>query len=362
LAFSYCCVTPGALASGALNSSNLFGANVIVQAAIAANAIGADQIAAGAVVAGKILANSITAAKIDALAINAVHINANAVEADKINAGAVTAAKIDANAVTADKINAGAITGGKILATDTFTYQNSTGSSVVKIGGRTITTPPTYDDTPGISVWDSSGASLSGWAGGFGGGNFEVGADYLGCYLDFYKTSNSISMSGDGGVTIYAATGGITLAGSAHMNSNLYLDGSTTTNSTSSRYPLYWNYNGSINRVEPYTGTSSRRYKTDISSVDSTGYLDYLANTNPVTFKYKKDHTDDPNRIEIGFIAEELVESEGFIKALVDYDFEGNPNSIRYFDMHMVLVLALKDAANRINELEKKVKNNELGL
>jgi hypothetical protein len=87
-------VPANALASGAINASNMFGANVVVQNAIAANAIGANQIAAGSIIAGKIAANAITASEIAADTISAGMIKSNAIEADKIAAGAITASII----------------------------------------------------------------------------------------------------------------------------------------------------------------------------------------------------------------------------------------------------------------------------
>jgi hypothetical protein len=154
-------VTPGALAINAINASNIFGENVIVQSAIAANAIYSRQIAAGEVTAGKIGANAIVAANIQALQITT----------DLINANAITTAKINAGAITAEKIQAGSITGDRIDATTRIRLgsSNSTNpTNYVEFGY--ITLPGAVTAAPGIAgqYGGSPNFYMGGWSGGAG--------------------------------------------------------------------------------------------------------------------------------------------------------------------------------------------------
>lgn len=161
-------VTPGALAINAINASNIFGENVIVQSAIAANAIYSRQIAAGEVTAGKIGANAIVAANIQALQITT----------DLINANAITTAKINAGAITAEKIQAGSITGDRIDATTRIRLGSSNTTNptnYIEFGYTTLPTSVEY--APGI-IGQYGGVQnfyIGGWANEQGSSGLSIG-------------------------------------------------------------------------------------------------------------------------------------------------------------------------------------------
>jgi hypothetical protein len=92
--------------------------------------------------------------------------------------------------------------------------------------------------------------------------------------------------------------------------------------------------------------SSSLRYKNSIENY-SKG-LDELNKLNPVTFKYNGGDI-----INAGFIAEEL-DGLGF-NEYVYKNSDGQPESIRYETMVALLVNAIKEQQQQIDDLEKKV-------
>lgn len=368
-------VSTGALADGSINAPSLLGPNVVTQAKVAANAIGANQIAAGAVVAGKIAANAVTANTIEALAITAGKINANAITADKIDAGAITAVKIAADAVEADKIKAGAVTASKILAgsvtaakilaTDTFVYTNGlTGSSeeAVRLGSNAI---PSTPGTPGLSI--SLGGSVVGFVGGWGGGALEIGTDFTGCYIDFYSNkymylyaqamyitsasamgitaTTSLYLGGEG-IELNGHAGGVTVPTTSNFHSRgpAFFDGATV----GTGYAV----NISTSQSKFQYATSSIRYKDNVESIPLEGALDRILALRPVTFNYKAEFSDEPDKLIAGFIAEE-VEKIDKLDLVGIYNSSGIIESVSYEKFVVFITLAIQELAQKIQDLSK---------
>lgn len=104
------------LGAGAISSSAMLAANVVVAGKIAAGAITVGTIAAGAIRSTEIAAGNITSSLLAANAVIAGKIAAGVITAQEIAAGAITATQIAANAVTTLKIEAGAVTANTIAA------------------------------------------------------------------------------------------------------------------------------------------------------------------------------------------------------------------------------------------------------
>ena len=87
--------------------------------------------------------------------------------------------------------------------------------------------------------------------------------------------------------------------------------------------------------------TSSRKYKTNIQSltVDSSK----IYNLNPVSFITK-----DTNKSAFGLIAEEVYEELPELVGVVD----GEPESVRYTRLPVLLLAEIKKLKNRIETLE----------
>lgn len=375
-------VTAGALADGALDASTVFGLGVITQDAIAANAIGATQIAANAITAGKIEANAVTTAKLDALAVTAAKIATNAIEADKINAGAVTAVKINAGAVTAEKIDAGAVTAAKILATDTFVYSNGSGEEA-RVGQNAI---PAQFGTPGLAV--SVGGTVTGWAGAFGAGAFEVGTNFTGNYIDMYQGSDSRVDYSLGGIDLngrscyvdigYSESGIVKTEGQAYFYSNstaafrIYDGDSNLGISISNRVagnPGYFRTiltSGGSTRVNldsdgvircvSLTQTSSRRFKTDIQNYTvPSGILDVPI----VKFRYDYEKmgygAEGISEEMVGVIAEDLVALGLSDVVLFDEENPELPTSVDYGKLAIMLIPIVKSLKLEVEDLKTKV-------
>ena len=104
------------LGAGAISSSAMLAANVVVAGKIAAGAITVGTIAAGAIRSTEIAAGNITSSLLAANAVIAGKIAAGVITAQEIAAGAVTATQIAANSIYTLAIQAGAVTANTIAA------------------------------------------------------------------------------------------------------------------------------------------------------------------------------------------------------------------------------------------------------
>lgn len=98
-----------------------------------------------------------------------------------------------------------------------------------------------------------------------------------------------------------------------------------------------------------YRSTSSERYKTRITDYDKG--LDALMELRPVY--YEGQTKIDEGKRFAGFIAEEVYEA-GFAEFVV-LDAEDKPDALHYGNMTALLVKALQDASNKIDDLTARV-------
>jgi hypothetical protein len=98
------------------------------------------------------------------------------------------------------------------------------------------------------------------------------------------------------------------------------------------------------------TSTSSRRYKDDISDMGdaSSG----LMKLRPVTFYYKPEYASGPRLLQYGLIAEEVAE---VYPDLVDYNKNGEPDSVYYQFVNAMLLNEVQKQDKRIKELEERL-------
>ena len=96
--------------------------------------------------------------------------------------------------------------------------------------------------------------------------------------------------------------------------------------------------------------TSTLRHKENINYINSSGYLEKVNSMKPVFFNYKEGFGD-PERIELGLIAEDL-ESLGGFESVLHYDYEGKLLGISYDKITAVLILAIKELKQRLDALE----------
>ena len=139
-----------------------------------------------------------------------------------------------------------------------------------------------------------------------------------------------------------------------------------TTGTTSNRYPLYWVHNGTVGSIQPYTG-SVREMKTDINDMSS---VDWIHSLRPRSFKFRDFETnedgsktylettnDEPNT-EYGLIAEEVNEVNGsdyILDKQTDEDGNENLKGVLYHNLVPVLLKAVQEQKNTIQELEARI-------
>ncbi|MDB9804399.1 tail fiber domain-containing protein [bacterium] len=139
-----------------------------------------------------------------------------------------------------------------------------------------------------------------------------------------------------------------------------------TTGSTSNRYPLYWVHNGTVGSIQPYTG-SVREMKTDINDMSS---VDWIHSLRPRSFKFRDFETNEDGSktylettnnepsTEYGLIAEEVNEVSGsdyILDKQIDEDGNENLKGVLYHNLVPVLLKAVQEQKNTIQELEARI-------
>lgn len=92
------------------------------------------------------------------------------------------------------------------------------------------------------------------------------------------------------------------------------------------------------------TVSSSIRYKEDIEDMEDESTR--LFELRPVTFSYKTH----PGKKQFGLIAEEVLDS---FPELVVYNEDGDPDSVKYHDLPVLLLNELQKMARRLEHLER---------
>lgn len=393
-------VPAGALASGAINASNMFGNDVVVQSAIAANAIGANEIAAGAIIAGKIGTNAITAGTIQANAITTGKIDTNAVTADTINAGAITAVKIATDAVEADKIKAGAVIADKIQAgavTASKLESDLLLSNIIKTGtspNARIEIRGADHANPGIVSFNGSGGTAFRFysngvsylddvtvAGTLTGGIVRTSSS--GQRVEMRDSTNSIRFYNSGGTVAGEIEGGTlgarfdsALGAFMNVGGGVTMGSGTTTatsvNSSGLTLLVAPTTTFAANLRRPDAGnviqvvSSDVRIKENVFTI--TDGINVISQLNPVTFNSKVDDTD---KVVSGFLAQDVAnifpsnsytvvtEVEGTIPPLENVeslDFENNPLlSLNHIELLPYLTKAIQELVQKNSELEARI-------
>jgi hypothetical protein len=101
---------------------------------------------------------------------------------------------------------------------------------------------------------------------------------------------------------------------------------------------------------------SSRRYKDEIKAMDKTS--EALFGLKPVNFRYK--HEINPDRAQrFGLIAEEV---EKINPALVSYDSEGKPLTVRYESINAMLLNEFLKEHRKVEEQIRKIQEQEASI
>ena len=186
-------------------------------------------------------------------------------------------------------------------------------------------------DGPFTGSFSSSRESLlsGSMTGSFTGSFTGSGVALVGVVSTSFAETASFALNAGGG-----AGAGFPFSGSADITGSLNVSGSTS-------------ITGSLNATS-ITETSALRFKENINEITSS---DIVYNLRPVTFDWKKDGSHD-----IGLIAEEVG---NHMTELVSKDQEGNIEGVKYTKLTSLLIKAVQDQQQTINELTARISNLE---
>lgn len=336
--------------------------------------INGGKITAGSVDAVQIATGAITAVKIATGTITANEIEGGTITADQIAVETITALEIATGAITADKIFAGTITAAKIAATQTFTGHTIVGSRIASSSSSTRV--ELVDNT-----LDSLRALISGTVVGhvFGYGSSTTGGMVMmagatananttsghvrvlpnyailvgdsSTYFEANGSANIVNIMGTV-ININAGSSGIVFNGSTSSDrGKVYFEKTTTgvfspSTTTAAANTFLNSTSGLIAR-----STSSRRYKTNIESIEFTD--DQLLSLRPVKFQGINDLVNGDSAYRVGLIAEEVAAIQG-LEDIVEYNEDGNPENINYNSLAPILISVVKRVLTRLDALEAK--------
>ena len=177
------------------------------------------------------------------------------------------------------------------------------------------------------------------------------GAVYLGGSTYYASTAGHIYIKtlhvANGNITI-GTNGGDNTAGVIYNQMNM----GTANAADSKRYYFNNNATGRFNALR-YTSiaaiSSARRYKENIEYKDINTWHDKLMEVKPCTYNYI---SGDDKRTKIGVIAEDL---ETCLPELVEYNEDGQCETVYYMDFVIPLVADAQYTDKRITELECKI-------
>ena len=170
-------------------------------------------------------------------------------------------------------------------------------------------------------------------------------------YFEANGVSNIVNIMGTV-ININAGSSGIVFSGSVSSDrGKVYFEKTTTgvlspSTTTSGANTFLNSSTGLISR-----STSSRRYKTNIESVEFTD--DQLLSLRPVKFQGISDLENGDNAYRVGLIAEEVAEIQG-LEDIVEYNEDGNPENISYNSLAPILISVVKRVLSRLDALEAK--------
>jgi hypothetical protein len=105
------------------------------------------------------------------------------------------------------------------------------------------------------------------------------------------------------------------------------------------------------------TISSSRRFKDDIQDMGDAS--SDLMKLRPVTFRYKQAQEDGSHPLQYGLVAEEVAEVN---PGLVQFDKDGNPQTVRYHVLPALLLNEVQKEHQKIEDQEKLIQSQQQQL
>lgn len=234
------------------------------------------------------------------------------------------------------------------------------------------------------SIYSSSG-TIGGWSintNGIYNGSYEVYSNGA-FYLNTGTFASSVVFAGN--ITVNTGTttnigGSLTLTGLGTFNGGLTSNGTTTVNGT---FSVGSSYTGTFNNYLYNPGratttssanvymnatsglfalvTSSQRYKVEIEPQDIPvqSIMALVPKSYVDKVEYENNNNSDTGLPRyLGLIAEDLAELPVIKDLLVNYNEEGQPDSVNYDRIAVALVPLLQNVNTRLTALEGKVNGN----
>ena len=310
---------------------------------------------------GNISANKLTSGTIDASVINVSNINAGNISTGTLSASRIATGSLNANVITSNTITATQIAAGTITATQissSYVYAGSIQATQITAG---TLTGFTIDNGSGTFHVDSSGnmTATSGTVGGFTLSSTNI-------YTANLNIASSGTISGGNSQTIYygygnfgggSNTGGYRLfvTGTSSLGGDTYVTGYLYN-------PGYISTTGAANmRINTSSGliaytSSSQRYKVEIQEQAIPASSILALNPKSYVDRHEFDEKGNSEGLQrwLGLIAEDIDQIPVLKDLLVEYNEEGQPNSVYYDRVATALIPLLKDHEARINKLEGK--------
>jgi hypothetical protein len=274
-------------------------------------------------------------------------ISANAINSSRLATNSVTTNAIATDAVTTIKILDSNVTTAKIANASVISAKIAPNITITSLTAGTVTSTGALIAGEGIGASDANvligyNRTTAGNSGIFFYTDSTLSAD---AYIQRASGTNGNLAISNAGTGDFLNTGstryGYNTASPTNTHHFVGALRNTSGNSAGAGTTLVIDGSGDIRPA-----SSSLRYKNSIENY-SKG-LDELNKLNPVTFKYNGEDI-----INAGFIAEEL-DSLG-LNEYVYKNSDGQPESIRYETMVALLVNAIKEQQQQIDDLEKKV-------
>lgn len=262
---------------------------------------------------------------------------------------------IEGGRITASKFEANTITGGTITGTKIQT--STSGNRVELVDATTDSLRVVYGGTARGQLLAAASSGILMHAGATANANATT-------YGLFLATPTSVTMAADSTNYLIATTSDVQMKGDQFAidagangvvfnatigqdRGQVYFQRTTTSlgtlaSTTTSGANAFLNSStGLIAR-----STSSRRYKTNIESIEFTD--NQLKSLRPVKFQGIADAERGDTAYRVGLIAEEVAEVVG-LEDIVEYNEDGTPENINYNSLAPILISVVKRILNRLD-------------
>ncbi|HEX4961869.1 MAG TPA: tail fiber domain-containing protein [Thermoanaerobaculia bacterium] len=227
---------------------------------------------------------------------------------------------------------------------------NTTGNTNTAVGVEALNSNTTASSNTAVGYESLANATI-------GGNNTALGANALGST----NGSNNIGIGLLAGTNVTSGSYNIEIGNTAPGNeSNTIRIGDVNRQTatfiagingatSSSGVAVFVNANGQLGTL-----TSSLRFKEDVQSMGEASHD--LMKLRPVVFHYKAPYDDGSHLLQYGLIAEEVAK---VYPDLVQFDDKGQPFTVRYQSINVMLLNEIQKQKAQLDEQEARLKKLE---